>query len=59
MCIQSHSCNCSAIYPYKFIGQPDLPVEKIKDCMGDPEADVENDVLKIEQDRQVHIPAIS
>lgn len=30
-----------------------LPIEKIKDCMGDPEADVENDVLKIEQDRQV------
>lgn len=36
------------------MGQPDLPVEKIKYCMGDPEADVENDVLKIEQDRQVH-----
>ncbi|KAL1833848.1 hypothetical protein ACET3Z_003499 [Daucus carota] len=30
-----------------------LPIEKIKDCMGDPEADVENDVLKIEQERQV------
>ncbi|XP_019150634.1 PREDICTED: vacuolar-sorting receptor 6 isoform X2 [Ipomoea nil] len=31
----------------------DLPVEKIKKCMGDPEADVENAVLKTEQDLQV------
>lgn len=31
----------------------DLPVEKIKKCMGDPEADVENEVLKVEQDVQV------
>lgn len=30
-----------------------LPIEKIKSCMGDPEADVENQVLKIEQDLQV------
>ncbi|XAR52872.1 hypothetical protein NMG60_11021189 [Bertholletia excelsa] len=30
-----------------------LPIEKIKDCMGDPEADVENQVLKTEQDVQV------
>ncbi|XP_015067102.1 vacuolar-sorting receptor 6 [Solanum pennellii] len=31
----------------------DLPVDKIKKCMGDPEANVENDVLKTEQDLQV------
>nr|GLL29919.1 vacuolar-sorting receptor 6 isoform X2 [Ipomoea trifida] len=31
----------------------DLPIEKIKKCMGDPEADVENAVLKTEQDLQV------
>ncbi|WOG85493.1 hypothetical protein DCAR_0104682 [Daucus carota subsp. sativus] len=31
----------------------DLPIAKIRSCMGDPEADVENKVLKIEQDRQV------
>ncbi|CAL1402551.1 unnamed protein product [Linum trigynum] len=30
-----------------------LPVDKIKTCMGDPEADVENQVLKIEQERQI------
>lgn len=30
-----------------------LPIEKIKSCMGDPEADVENQVLKTEQDLQV------
>ncbi|CAN4083664.1 unnamed protein product [Withania somnifera] len=31
----------------------DLPVDKIKKCMGDPEANVENKVLKTEQDLQV------
>ncbi|XP_052182613.1 vacuolar-sorting receptor 6 isoform X2 [Diospyros lotus] len=31
----------------------DLPIEKIKKCMGEPEADAENEVLKIEQERQV------
>ncbi|GLU08596.1 hypothetical protein SLE2022_255000 [Rubroshorea leprosula] len=31
----------------------DLPVEQIKKCMGDPEADVENAVLKMEQELQV------
>ncbi|KAI6704832.1 hypothetical protein NL676_007794 [Syzygium grande] len=30
-----------------------LPIDKIKRCMGDPEADVENEVLKIEQELQV------
>ncbi|KAM7524750.1 hypothetical protein LguiA_014652 [Lonicera macranthoides] len=30
-----------------------LPIEKIKKCMGNPEDDVENEVLKIEQERQV------
>lgn len=30
-----------------------LPIEKIKKCMGNPEADVENEVLKFEQDAQV------
>jgi hypothetical protein len=33
----------------------DLPIEKIKKCIGDPEADVENEVLKIEQTAQVNI----
>lgn len=32
----------------------DLPIEKIKKCMGDPEADVENEVLKTEQVVQVN-----
>ena len=32
----------------------DLPVDKIKKCMGNPEADEENEVLKVEQERQVH-----
>ncbi|KAF2289259.1 hypothetical protein GH714_032530 [Hevea brasiliensis] len=31
----------------------DLPIDKIKKCMGDPEADVENEVLKTEQELQV------
>ncbi|XP_054804355.1 vacuolar-sorting receptor 7-like [Prosopis cineraria] len=31
----------------------DLPVEKIQKCMGDPEADVDNEVLKIEQQLQI------
>ncbi|XP_077253450.1 vacuolar-sorting receptor 6-like [Tasmannia lanceolata] len=31
----------------------DLPLEKVKQCMGDPDADVENQVLKAEQDLQV------
>ncbi|BAT80217.1 hypothetical protein LR48_Vigan468s004000 [Vigna angularis] len=31
----------------------DLPMEKIKKCMGDPEADVENEVLKNEQQVQI------
>ncbi|KAJ1378079.1 PA domain [Sesbania bispinosa] len=31
----------------------DLPIEKIKQCMGDPEADVENEVLKNEQQVQL------
>ncbi|XP_030550062.2 vacuolar-sorting receptor 6 [Rhodamnia argentea] len=30
-----------------------LPIDKIKRCMGDPEADVENEVLKTEQEVQV------
>ncbi|KAK1557839.1 hypothetical protein Q3G72_032861 [Acer saccharum] len=30
-----------------------LPIEKIKKCMGDPEADVENEVLKTEQELQI------
>jgi hypothetical protein len=30
-----------------------LPVEKIQKCMGNPEADVENEVLKTEQELQV------
>lgn len=33
-----------------FIG---LSTEKIQKCMGDPEADVENEVLNIEQESQV------
>ncbi|KAI3965994.1 hypothetical protein MKX01_010951 [Papaver californicum] len=31
----------------------ELPIEKIQKCMGDPEADVDNPVLKIEQDLQI------
>lgn len=31
----------------------DLPIENIKKCMGDPEADMENQVLKTEQHLQV------
>ncbi|XP_038689064.1 vacuolar-sorting receptor 6-like isoform X2 [Tripterygium wilfordii] len=31
----------------------DLPIEKIRKCVGDPEADVENEVLKTEQELQV------
>ncbi|KAK7329382.1 hypothetical protein VNO77_23545 [Canavalia gladiata] len=31
----------------------DLPIEKIKKCMGDPEADEENEVLKNEQQVQI------
>lgn len=31
----------------------DLPIEKIRKCIGDPEADVENEVLKTEQACQV------
>ncbi|XP_023544796.1 vacuolar-sorting receptor 6-like [Cucurbita pepo subsp. pepo] len=30
-----------------------LPVDKINECMGDPEADVENKVLKVEQEMQI------
>ncbi|CAH9076184.1 unnamed protein product [Cuscuta epithymum] len=30
----------------------DLPIEKVKKCMGDPEADVENPVMKMEQEAQ-------
>lgn len=30
-----------------------LPIEKINKCVGDPLADVENEVLKIEQERQI------
>ncbi|PKI69222.1 hypothetical protein CRG98_010359 [Punica granatum] len=31
----------------------DLPIEKIKKCVGDPGADTENEVLKAEQELQV------
>lgn len=41
---------------YMLIG---LPIEKIKKCMGDPEADVENDVLKTEQELQVSQGSLS
>ncbi|KAL9239237.1 hypothetical protein vseg_013577 [Gypsophila vaccaria] len=30
-----------------------LPADKIKKCIGDPDADVENEVLKNEQDKQI------
>jgi hypothetical protein len=42
-----------------FVYPSDLPIEKIQKCMGDPEADVENDVLKTEQDLQVFAFPIS
>lgn len=32
----------------------DLPLEKIRKCIGDPEADTENQVLKTEQELQVY-----
>lgn len=32
----------------------DLPLENIKKCIGDPDADVENQVLKTEQELQVY-----
>ncbi|XP_047313130.1 vacuolar-sorting receptor 6-like [Impatiens glandulifera] len=35
------------------INSLDLPIEKIKKCMGDPDADMENPVLKMEQTLQV------
>lgn len=38
--------------PSCFLG---IPVEKINKCMGDPEADTENQVLKTEQELQVEI----
>jgi len=31
----------------------DLPLDKIKKCVGDPDADAENEVLKNEQEKQV------
>lgn len=31
----------------------DLPIDKIKKCMGNPEDDAENEVLKAEQEIQV------
>lgn len=30
-----------------------LDIEKVDKCVGDPEADVENEILKAEQDAQV------
>jgi len=30
-----------------------LDVEKVNKCVGDPDADVENEILKAEQDAQV------
>lgn len=36
----------------------DLPIEKIRKCMGDPEADVENEILKTEQEVQVSHPLL-
>ncbi|RWW56528.1 hypothetical protein BHE74_00036748 [Ensete ventricosum] len=37
-----------------FLDASGLPLAKITKCMGDPETDVENDVLKAEQELQVH-----
>lgn len=37
----------------------DLPVDKIKKCMGNPEDDVENAVLKAEQEIQVILASFS
>lgn len=31
-----------------------MPLDKVKECMGDPEADADNPVLKKEQELQVH-----
>jgi hypothetical protein len=32
-----------------------LDIENINKCVGDPEADVENEILKAEQDAQVRL----
>jgi len=39
-----------------WLGAAGLPMDKIDKCMGDPEADAENDVLKTEQIVQVVCP---
>ncbi|XP_076890695.1 vacuolar-sorting receptor 7-like [Bidens hawaiensis] len=46
---QKYSIGC-AEHVIKSLG---LPNDKIQKCMGDPEADVDNEVLKFEQDSQV------
>lgn len=33
-----------------------IDLNKIKDCIGDPGADMENSILKAEQDAQVEFP---
>lgn len=42
-----------SIHFFFFLKGVDL--KKVKDCVGDPHADVENPVLKAEQDAQVGI----
>ena len=39
-----------------WFGAAGLPMDRIDKCMGDPEADAENDVLKTEQIVQVVCP---
>jgi len=39
--------------PFQSIYFTGADLKKIKDCVGDPHADVENPVLKAEQDAQV------
>lgn len=53
-CFIRKSSYCSIFNDYYLINT-DLPIEKIRKCIGDPEADVENEVLKTEQEFQVLI----
>jgi hypothetical protein len=45
--------SCSIFHDLHDIG---VDMNKIKDCIGDLNADVENPILKAEQDAQVGIP---
>jgi hypothetical protein len=46
----------NSIYLYCFIFQTGLDVKKVDKCMGDPNADSDHPLLKMEQDAQVNLP---